>query len=206
MWWVGPIEECQLNKNTTSSPTQKSSNNPHISFLFFSPNSPKQLKSHKRAPPPTTITTALTSSRQVPPWSGVNNPSIHVKREREMCRCRSRRSCPPRGLDPPQDFWSSHPITSVGPSLLEPTSMPSLSCSALMWYKWVLCLQRDLLFWFCSHPSHLLHLPHHLQIHSKVELKWVVGGLMWQWLDLTGVSGTVWPQEACKIHLVQRKL
>ena len=125
-----------------------------------------------------------------------------VEREREMCHRWSRRSYPPRGPDPPQDCWSSHPITSVGPSSLEPASMPSLSCSALMWYKWVLCLQRDLLFWFCSHPSHLLHLPHHLQIHSKVELKWVAGGLMWQWLDLTGVRGTVWPQEECKIHLV----
>ena len=29
---------------------------------------------------------------------------------------------------------------------------------------------------------------------------------MWQWLDLIGVRGTVWPKEECKIHLVLQEL
>jgi hypothetical protein len=52
MWWDGPIEECQLNKNTTSSPTQQYPNNPQMYFLFLYINGHKQLKSQELAPPP----------------------------------------------------------------------------------------------------------------------------------------------------------
>ena len=136
MWWVGPIKECQLNKNTTSSPTQQSPNKPHISFLFLCPNSPKQLKSHKLASPPATITTAslfptkLTSSRQVPPWSGVNNPQIHAQRE----RCVAVEAVAPIHLE------DQIPLKIVNPHTQSPTLAPH------RWNQYQ-CLHRRALRW-----------------------------------------------------------
>ena len=140
IWWVGLIKECQLNKNTTSSPTQQLPNNPHISFLFLCPNSPKQLKSHKLAPPPATITTAslfpteLTSSRQGPPWSGVNNPPIHAQRERERERCVT------VGAVAPVHLEDQIPLKIVDPHTRSPALAPRrwnqhqcLHCHALRW-------------------------------------------------------------------------